>query len=119
VATAPLVAVPQRPADEPLSAKEVRKAEKQARTAADHLRLAAWYQAEAQRTRTQLKEAEDEAEYWGRNPGMVTLTKIPNPYWNARAWARIYREKLQKVTKLAASHEKMAESLQSSVPSTQ
>jgi hypothetical protein len=42
---------------------------------------------------------------------MAARTKIPNPYWNARAWARIYRENLQKATKLAADHQRMAESL--------
>jgi hypothetical protein len=115
----PLGADFQRSSDEPLNAKQVRKAEAQAKTAADHLRLAAWYQHEALQTRADLKEAEDQVEYLGRKPGMVALTKIPNPYWNARAWVRIYREKLQKVTKLAAYHQKMAESLQSSAPSTQ
>jgi hypothetical protein len=103
----------------PLNAKQVRKAEAHAKTAADHLQLAAWYQHEALQTQADLKEAEVQVEYLGRNPGMVALTKIPNPYWNARAWARIYREKLQKVTKLAAYHQKMADSLQSSAPSTQ
>jgi len=114
-----LGANPQRSSNEPLTAKEVRKAEGQAKTAADHLRLAAWYQSETLRIQTQLKEAEDEVEYLGRKPGMVALTKIPNPYWNARAWARLYRERLQKVTKLAAWHQKMAESFQSSGRSTQ
>ena len=75
----PLVASLQRSSSEPLSAKEVRKAEAQARTAADHLRLAAWYEYEALQTQTQLKEAEDQVEYLGRQPGMVLLTKIPNP----------------------------------------
>jgi len=115
----PLRADFQPSSDEALNAKQVRKAEAQARTAADHLRLADWYQHEALQTQAQLKEAEDLAEYLGRKPGTATLTKIPNPYWNARAWARIYREKLQKVTKLAAYHQKMAESLQASAPSTQ
>ena len=52
-------------------------------------------------------------------PGMADRTKIPNPYWNARAWARIYREKLDRVTKLAARHERIAESLEASVESFQ
>ncbi len=119
VAGAPLGTGPQRSSGEPLSAKEIRKAEAGARTAADHVRLAAWYQSEVVATQAQLKEAEDQVRYWSQKPGMVALTKIPNPYWNARAWAQIYREKLQKVTKRAVFHEKMAESLRSSGQSTQ
>ena len=84
----------QPPSSVLLSAKEVRTAEAQAKTAEDDLRLAAWYRAEAP-----------------QNRGMAARTKIPNPYWNARAWARIYRENLQKATKLAADHQRMAESL--------
>jgi hypothetical protein len=113
-----LAADAQRSSNEPLSAKEVRTAEAQARTAADHLRLVEWYQSQAFQTQIQLKEAEDQVKYWERQPGMVVLTKIPNPYWNARAWVRIYREKLQKVTKRAAWHQMMADSLQSSGKST-
>jgi hypothetical protein len=44
---------------------------------------------------------------------MVMRTRIPNPYWNAQALARLYREQLMKLTKLAAEHRKIAESLQS------
>lgn len=102
----------QRPSSEPLGAKEVRKAETQAKTAADHLRLAAWYRSEAQQVQANLTEQEDLVRKLGRNPELVARTKIPNPYWNAQAWARIYREKLQKATKLAAAHQRMAESLQ-------
>jgi len=57
-----------------VGAREVRKAEAQAKTAADRLRLAARYRPEAVR----LKPVR-------RNPEMVTRTKIPNPYWNAQA----------------------------------
>jgi len=34
--------------------------------------------------------------YWVQQPGIVTRTKIPNPYWSAQTWARIYRERLQR-----------------------
>ena len=120
VASVPIhmVADAERPSSEPLSAKEIRKAEAQAKTAADHLRLGAWYQSEASQTQTRLTEEEGLVNYWGRKPGVVDRTKIPNPYWNARAWVRIYREKLDRVTKLAANHNRMAESLEASVAST-
>ena len=104
---------------EPLGAKEVRKAEKEAQTAADHLRLATWYQAEMQRTRTQLTEQEDLVKHFSQMPGIADRTKIPNPYWSAQALARLYREKLQDVTKLASSHLKMAEALQANATSVQ
>jgi hypothetical protein len=84
----------QRPSNEPLAPKEVRKAGAQARTAADHFRLAAWYRSEALQAQANLTEREDLVKHLGQNPEMVTCTKIPNPYWNAQAWVRIYREKL-------------------------
>jgi len=86
----------QRPSSEPVGAKEVRKVEAQAKTAADHLRLAARYRSEALQAQARLTEQEDFVKYLGQNPELVTRTKIPNPYWNAQAWARICREKLQK-----------------------
>jgi hypothetical protein len=121
VASVPLrlVADAERSSSEPLSAKEVRRAEAQARTAADHFRIAVWYQSQARLTQMKLTEEEDLVKYWGQQPGMVDRTKIPNPYWNARAWVSIYREKLKRVTRLAADHERMAESLQASISSTQ
>jgi hypothetical protein len=71
---------------EPLTAKEVRRAEKNARTAEDHIRLAEYYENEAQRKQAELREQEDLVSYWGRT-SMATRTKIPNPYWNAQALA--------------------------------
>jgi len=109
----------QRPSSEPLAAKEVRKAEAQAKTAADHLKLAAWYRSETLQAQASLTEQEDLVKHLGQNPEMVARTKTPNPYWNAQAWARIYREKLQKAAKLAAVHQKMAESLRSGAGSNQ
>ncbi len=44
---------------------------------------------------------------------MAYRTKIPNPYWSARARAGNYREVLKKMTKLAADHERIAASLES------
>ena len=104
---------------DPLGAKEVRKAEADVRTGADHLRLAAWYQSEIQRTQTRLTEEEDLVKYWAQQPGMVSRTKIPNPYWSAQALARLYGERLRNETKLAASHLKMATVLQASASSVQ
>ena len=61
VAVAPphLGAEPQGSLGEPLSAKDVRKAEKNARTTEDHLRLAAWYQLQARQAQIRLTEEEE------------------------------------------------------------
>jgi hypothetical protein len=96
---------------EPLSAKDVRRAEKEARTADDHLRLASYYEYAARSKQAELAEQEQLVNYWGQT-SMATRTKIPNPYWNAQALARLYREQLKSLTKRAAEHRKMAESLQ-------
>jgi len=120
VASVPLHlgATPQASSSEPLSMKEFRKAEAQARTSADHLRLAAWYQSQARQNQAQLAEQEELVNYWAQQPGMASRTKIPNPYWNAQTWARIYREKLRNAMKLAAAHQRMAESLEASAGAT-
>jgi hypothetical protein len=112
-----LGAEPQGSSSEALSAREVRKAEREARTADDHSRLAAWYQFEARQTQNNLTAEEDLVKYWSQQPGMVNRTKIPNPYWSAQALARFYSEKLQNATKHAASHQKLAESLEASAKS--
>jgi hypothetical protein len=102
---------------EPLTAKEVRKAEKGARTAEDHLRLAAYYESEARKKQAELAEQEELANNLGRT-AMAMRTKIPNPYWNAQALARLYREQLKKLTRIATGHRDLARSLQAGAEST-
>jgi hypothetical protein len=112
VATLPLQlgAVPQK-TTEPLTAREVQKAEKEAKTSADHLRLAVYYRAEAQQAQSKLVDAEDTMKHWSF---MEHWTKIPNAYWSAKTQADAYRAKFENATKLAIDHEKMAQSLQAS-----
>ena len=112
VATLPLQlgAVPQK-AVEPLTARQVQKAEKEAKTSADHLRLAMYYQSEAQQAQTKLVDAEDTMKHWSY---MEHWTKVPNPYWSAKTQADAYRAKFENATKLAIDHEKMAQSLRAS-----
>ncbi len=100
-----------RSSREPLTAKEVRRAEKESRTADDHLRLAAYYESKASQKQADLTEQEELANNL-RRTSMAMRTKIPNPYWNAQALVRLYREQLKTLTKLAADHRKTAESLQ-------
>ena len=98
-----------KPPREILTAKELRKAESEARTAADHSRLAAYYEFKARKAQANLTEEEEQMKHWG---AMADRTKIPNPYSSARALAGMYRAELKKMTKLAAHHRKIAESLQ-------
>jgi hypothetical protein len=93
---------------EPPTAKEPRKAEAEARTADDHLRLAAYYQAKARQAQADLAEEEARMKQWG---WMADRTKIPNPYWSARALAGMYREDLKRALKKAADHLKLARSM--------
>jgi hypothetical protein len=109
-----LSATPQSPSGEPLTAKEVRKAEASAKTAADHLRLAMYYETKAKQTQSKLAEAEDSVNYWGSKSWMVGRTKVPNPYSDAKSRAATYRMEYEKETKLAADHRHLAETLQAS-----
>jgi hypothetical protein len=93
-------------AGEPLSAKEVRRAEAEARTPEAHLRLAAYYMAKARQAQADLAEAEEDMQRWA---SMASRTKIPNPYWSARARAGMYRSDLQKWLKRVAAHQRLAE----------
>ena len=105
---------PQSPSNQFLNAKEVHVAEAEAKTARDHSRLAAYYSSQAQRTRGKLAQAEDMLNYWSKQPGMAGRTKVPNPYASARTLTERYRAELEKESKLAATHQKLAESLEPS-----
>jgi hypothetical protein len=104
--TASAAAGPQ--SSEGLTVKEAKRAEKEAKTAADHLRLASYYRSKARRAQANVAEEEAEMQRWG---SMADRTKIPNPYWSARQLARMYREEAKEATKRAVAHEKMAEGL--------
>jgi hypothetical protein len=106
-----LRATPQSTSGEPLTAKQVRKAEAEAKTAQDHLRLAAYYQAKAQQTQSKLADAEDQMKHWSFMEGR---TKVPNAYTSSRSLVERYRAEFEEASKLAANHQKMAESLRAS-----
>ncbi len=111
-----LRATPQTPSGDTLTAREVRKAEADAKTAADHIRLAAFYQSKALRIQHDLAEAEDLVNYWSQQYRVAGRTKVPNPYTVARSRAERYRSELKKTSKLAADHQRTAESLQARPP---
>jgi hypothetical protein len=93
---------------EPLTAKEVRRAEASAHTVEDHLRLAEYYELRMRAAQADLAWAEEQMKVWS---SMAGRTKIPNPYWSASALAGMYRTDLKKFTKLAAGHRRMAAAL--------
>jgi len=101
------------PSSAALTKKEVRQAEANARTEADHLRLAAFYRAQAEHIQSNLTEAEGLATYWSQNSSMIRRTKEPNPYSAARGHADMYRAQLERATKRASDHQTLAASLHS------
>ncbi len=104
-----LNAAPQSVSAEPLTAKQLQKAEAQARTAADHLRLAAYYRSDGRQTQVKLADAEEQMKHYS---SMADSTKVPNAYTSSRSLVESYRARVDKDTELAANHEKMAQSLQ-------
>jgi hypothetical protein len=112
VASAPthLKGAPQGASVEPMTAKQVRAAEANARTKADHLRLASYYRSKAQQSQAKLADAEVQLKNWSWMEGR---TKIPNPYTSSKSLVDQYRAELDKYNQLAANHEKLAQSLPS------
>jgi hypothetical protein len=96
---------------EPLTASQVRKAEAEAKTQTDHLRLVVYYQAKAHQTQSKLADAEDQMKHYSF---MADRTKVPNAYTSSRSLVERYRAEFEEASKLAASHQKMADSLQAS-----
>jgi hypothetical protein len=92
-----------------MTEREVAQAEGEARTAADHLRLAEYYQAQAQRTKSELADAEDTLSHWSWMEGR---TKVPNPYTSTKSRVDILRAQYEKDAVLATHHEEIAKSLQ-------
>ena len=99
-------AIPRDSSGEPLTAKEVRQLEKTAINAADHRRLAAYYQVQAEQADKKLADAQELERKWGP---MERASKTPDPYPHARRLVNEYTAQVQKYSRLAADHEWMAE----------
>ena len=108
IATVPLQlkATAQSTSGEVLNAKQLRELEKSATTAADHERLAAYYQSQAVQAQKKLTDAEELEKKWGP---MERASKVPDPYPHARRLVNEYSAQLQKYSRLAADHQWMAE----------
>ena len=96
---------------EPLTASQVKRAEAEAKTQADHLRLVVYYQAKVRQTESKLADAEDQMKHYSF---MADRTKVPNAYTSSRSLVERYRAEIEEASKLAAAHQKMANSLQAS-----
>jgi len=118
VACLPLTlrATPQASSSEPLTASQVKQAEATAKTAADHVRLAVYYESKAHQAQTELVDAEDQMKHYSWMEGR---TKVPNAYTSSKSLVDQYRAQFEESTKLAADHRRMAESLGSRASSNQ
>jgi hypothetical protein len=94
---------------EPLTAKEVRQLEKTAVTAADHMRLAAYYRFQAEQSQNKLTDAEELLKEWYP---MERSSKVPDPYPHAIRLVNEYSAQLEKYSRLAAKHEFEAQKIQ-------
>ena len=101
---------PQGASVEPMTAKQVRTAENNAKTRADHLRLASYYRSKAQQSQTKLADAEVQLKNWSWMEGR---SKVPNPYTSSKSLVDQCRAEVDKYNQLAANHEKIAQSLPS------
>ena len=108
IATVPLQlkATAQDASGEVLNAKQLRELEKSAITAADHERLAAYYQSQAEQAQKKLADAEELEKKWGP---IERASKVPDPYPHARRLVAEYSAQVQKYARLAEDHEWMAE----------
>ena len=105
-----LKAAPQGASVEPMTAKQVHTAEANAKTKADHFRLAACYRSKAQQSHAKLADAEVQLKNWSWMEGR---TKVPNPYTSSKSLVDQFRGEVDKYNQLAANHEKLAQSLPS------
>jgi hypothetical protein len=96
-------------AGETLSAEKVKQLEKSAKTAADHERLAAYYESQLQQAQKNLADAQELEKKWGP---IERTSKTPDPYPHSRRLVRQYSAEVAKYSQLAASHHKLAQSIE-------
>jgi hypothetical protein len=91
-----------------MSKKEVKALIANAKTAADHQRLAAYYRDEATRLKERQQEHEEEAIEYSKNPWCYTVPKYPTLGQHCRQLAGYYGMGAQKALKMAELHESLA-----------
>lgn len=96
-----------------LSKKELKVSLKSARTPAEHHRIAAYYQQEAERLTASSKEHSRLAEIYASNPPFPAMEAkhgiaFGQGVSHCRAWAQLDAEQSKKAQALATLHEQMA-----------
>ena len=94
-------AAPDAAATGTINAKQVKELEKSAITAADHRRLAAYYQAQADITAKKLADAHWLDDEWA---GVNRWSKQPDPYPHTKRLIGEYSDQLVKYHELADNH---------------
>jgi hypothetical protein len=97
------------PVGETLTAQQAKQLERSAKTAADHERLAAYYQSQLQQAQKNLADAQKLEEQWGATE---RASKTPDPYPHARRLVREYSDQVAKYSKLAANQSKIGEAME-------
>ncbi len=79
-----------------------------AKTPADHQKLANYYRYEASTLQASVKEHEEMAADYDKNPVMRPLPKFPNFGEHCRNLVKSYSEGVKEANEMAAMHEEMA-----------
>jgi len=91
--------------------KDVHHLIKTAKTAEDHLKLAAYYRSEAKRFEEAQAEHVQMAKDYAENPMTHRFTKWPDPARHCRELIALYGQQAKEATALAEYHEGMASEL--------
>jgi hypothetical protein len=91
-----------------LSKEQVKELIGSARTAADHERLAAYYQDEAARLQAEQRDHNEQAAEYLKNPSSHPVPKYPTMGQHCRELADYYGQAAKKATELASMHEELA-----------
>ncbi len=91
-----------------MSKRELKALLASAKTPEEHMRLAAYYRAEAERLKAKQQQHENEAAEYYRNPSRYPVPKYPTYGQHCRDLAHNYGKGAQKAQALAIAHEAMA-----------
>jgi hypothetical protein len=97
-----------QPNQEKLGKQELLSLIATAKTPAEHSRLAAYYNAEAQDYLAQSKEHEQMVEAYKKNPAFNTAKSTPGPINHCLYLAQHLKESAVKMQELAKEHDQMA-----------
>lgn len=94
-----------------ITSKNVRQAEAKAKSAADHVRIAEYYENQAKLMQAQLAETEDLVNYWLREAEAIPNRQAPSPYWSAKSRAEELLVEVESASTHAAEQHRLAQSL--------